>query len=197
MCLDSDSEIGVEGTYSWAPGLHWKWWWQGRLSHYRSAIFAESGSDTQLWFSVSYIVISPSYQCFNRSELSVCSDDSHSVVSAKELKTSKALSEIIYVESKISKLRSTAVDYSNYIPFLRIFEPFQRRNAHGVDIGRRRREYNAVLLDELKERVKAGTDEPCIQGNVLKDPTAKLSPDEMISISLSMMAVGLWITPSS
>lgn len=136
-----------------------------------------------------YLTILSYYHCFDFFQLSLESDDSHSVASAKELKTSKALSEIIYVESEISKLRSTAVNYSNYIPFLRIFEPFQRTNVHAVDIGRRRIQYNAVLLEELKERIKARTDEPCIQGNVLKDPDVKLSQDELTSISLSMMAV--------
>jgi 3-hydroxyphenylacetate 6-hydroxylase len=102
---------------------------------------------------------------------------------------SGTLSEVIYVESEISKLRSTSVNFSNYIPFLRFFEPFQKSNAHGANIGKRRKDYNEVLLDELKAKIKAGTDAPCIQGNVLKDPDAVLSRDELLSISLSMMAV--------
>jgi 3-hydroxyphenylacetate 6-hydroxylase len=112
------------------------------------------------------------------------------IADTKEM-SAGALSEVIYVESEISKLRSTAVNYSNYIPFLRIFEPFQTSNTHGADIGKRRRDYNGVLLDELKAKIKAGIDAPCIQGNVLKDPDAILSRDELTSISLSMMAVSV------
>lgn len=108
----------------------------------------------------------------------------------KDIK-SGLLHEVIYVESEISKLRSTAINYSNYIPFLRIFEPFQKANAHGADIGKRRKDYNAVLLEQLRDRIASTTDNPCIQGNVLKDEEAKLSPDELTSISLSMMAVSL------
>jgi len=110
------------------------------------------------------------------------------IADTKDMKSGN-LSEVIYVESEISKLRSTAVNYSNYIPFLRFFELFQKSNTHGANIGKRRRDYNNILLDELKAKIKAGTDEPCIQGNVLKDPDAILSRDELTSISLSMMAV--------
>jgi 3-hydroxyphenylacetate 6-hydroxylase len=113
------------------------------------------------------------------------------VAATKDIKSSGTLGEIVFIESEISKLRSTAVNYSNYIPSLRIFKPFQKGNAHGANIGKRRRDYNGVLLDELNAKIKAGTDLPCIQGNVLKDIEAKLSPDELTSISLSIMAVSV------
>lgn len=63
--------------------------------------------------------------------------------------------------------------------------------------------YNKILLDDLKERVKEGTENPCIQGGVLKDPEASnLTEEELISISLSMMAVSrlcfsLYLLPGS
>jgi hypothetical protein len=54
------------------------------------------------------------------------------------------------------------------------------------------RRYNKVLLDDLKQRVEEGTVNPCIQSGVLKNPEANnLTEEELISISLSMMAVGL------
>ncbi|TVY92878.1 3-hydroxyphenylacetate 6-hydroxylase [Lachnellula willkommii] len=117
------------------------------------------------------------------------------VADTKDLK-SGTLGEIVYVESEISKLRSTSDNYSNYIPFLRFFEPFQKSNAHGASIGQRRRDYNKVLLSELKARIEAGTDKACIQGNVIKDPEADLSEDELTSISLSMMAGADSSTPT-
>lgn len=46
-----------------------------------------------------------------------------------------------------------------------------------------------MLLQKLKEQVAAGTDKPCIQGNVLRDPDSRgLSSTEILSVSLSMMA---------
>ncbi|CDS01537.1 hypothetical protein, partial [Sporisorium scitamineum] len=47
------------------------------------------------------------------------------------------------------------------------------------------------LLNDLKQRVKEGTDIPCITGNILKDPSAKLSDEELSSICLSMVSAGL------
>ena len=96
---------------------------------------------------------------------------------------------INYIEGQISKFRSVSSNLSNYIPILRVAGILRGENKEAAAIGRQRELYNTELLAELKERIKAGTDTPCIQGNVLKDPTAKLSPDEMTSISLSMMAV--------
>jgi cytochrome P450 len=57
--------------------------------------------------------------------------------------------------------------------------------------------YNKVLLEELKQRIEEGTDNPCIQGGVLKDPEASsLTEEELISISLSMMAGAETTTPT-
>ncbi|CAI6094500.1 unnamed protein product [Clonostachys chloroleuca] len=118
------------------------------------------------------------------------------VSSVKSLSEDPLLAEIIYVESEISKLRDTSKNYTNYIPLLRYWEPiagFFRLLAnpkdHAGSIGRRRLEYNDVLLSRLKDEVERGVDRPCIQGAVLRDPeSATLTREELISVSLSMMA---------
>ncbi|KAI1773191.1 cytochrome P450 [Hypoxylon cercidicola] len=118
------------------------------------------------------------------------------VSSVKSLTDDPLLSEIIYVEGEISKFRDTGKNYANYIPLLRYWEPvagFLGLNAqpknHAADIGRRRLEYNSILLEKLREEVKRGEDKPCIQGAVLRDPeSATLTREELISVSLSMMA---------
>ncbi|KAI5863857.1 cytochrome P450 [Durotheca rogersii] len=118
------------------------------------------------------------------------------VSSVKSLTDDPLLSEIIYVEGEISKLRDTGANYANYIPLLRYWEPVAERlgfgatpRGHAADIGRRRLEYNNTLLEKLRDEVRRGEDKPCIQGAVLRDPeSAKLTKEELISVSLSMMA---------
>ncbi|KAI2465946.1 cytochrome P450 [Annulohypoxylon bovei var. microspora] len=118
------------------------------------------------------------------------------VSSVKSLTDDPLLSEIIYVEGEISKLRDTGKNYANYIPLLRYWGPvseFMGLNAqpkgHAADIGRRRFEYNNNLLEKLRDEVQKGEDKPCIQGAVLRDPeSATLTKEELISVSLSMMA---------
>lgn len=119
------------------------------------------------------------------------------VSNVTSLKDDPLLAEIIYVESEISKFRDTGKNYANYIPLLRYWEPVANAfglnsspKDHATDIGRRRLEYNNVLLDKLREEIERGEDKPCIQGAVLRDPeSATLTRQELISVSLSMMAV--------
>lgn len=119
------------------------------------------------------------------------------VSNVKFLKDDPLLAEIIYVESEISKFRDTRKNYANYIPLLRYWEPVANAfglnsspKDHATDIGRRRLEYNDVLLDKLRGEVERGEDKPCIQGAVLRDPeSATPTRQELISVSLSMMAV--------
>lgn len=119
------------------------------------------------------------------------------VSSMKSLFDDPLLAEIIYVESEISKFRDTSKNYSNYIPFLRYWEPSSgllglspAPKNHAADIGKRRLDYNNLLLERLRDEVARGEDKPCIQGAVLKDPeSATLTREELISVSLSMMAV--------
>ena len=120
----------------------------------------------------------------------------HSVANVKNLTDDPLLNEIVYVESEISRYRDTSKNYANYIPILRYWDPIasflglREQAGHAADIGRRRLAYNDVLLNNLKREVKEGVDKPCIQGAVLRDQDAAvLTREELISVSLSMMAV--------
>ena len=48
-------------------------------------------------------------------------------------------------------------------------------NKKPLEYKARRGAYMTKLLGMLKERIANGTDKPCITGNILKDPEAKLN----------------------
>lgn len=98
--------------------------------------------------------------------------------------------EITECEEYISRFRSTTGNLQDYIPILR-YLPFNKNSAKAAEMRARRDVYLRRLNTELQDRINAGTDRPCIQGNVLKDPEAKLSEEELISISLTMLSGGL------
>lgn len=121
-------------------------------------------------------------------------DNTGRVEDVKELRSNAMIAEIIHVEGEITKFRDTTRNYENYIPLLRPLNTLAewtglRDGKYMPDIGRRRTGYHKMLLNKLKAQVAAGTDRPCIQGNVLKDPESKgLTDNEILSVSLSMMA---------
>lgn len=82
------------------------------------------------------------------------------------------LREIVDVERGVSNFRSTSNQWQDYIPLLRIV-PKMNREAQEFRV--RRDKYLTYLLDVLKDRIAKGTDKPCITGNILKDPEAKLN----------------------
>ena len=49
----------------------------------------------------------------------------------------------------------------------------------------------------LKERISSGTDRPCITGNILKDPDAKLNEAEVKSLCLTMVSAGIDTVPGN
>lgn len=123
---------------------------------------------------------------------------SHRIAQTQDLVNDPFYAEIIEVETEISKLRSTSKNLANYIPFLRVVEPvlvalgLKKSDQHSAEIGQRRNAYNEELLRRLQESIADDTDTPCIQGNVLRDPeSVSLSRNELLSISLGMMAVGI------
>lgn len=106
----------------------------------------------------------------------------------------KLLKEIVLVEREISNLRSTSNNWQDYIPLLRLW-PSRDREAK---IWRERRDaYLSHLLEMLKDRIAKGTDKPCITGNILKDPEAKLNEAEIKSICLTMVSAGLDTVPGN
>ena len=98
--------------------------------------------------------------------------------------------EITECEEYISRFRSTTGNLQDYIPILR-YSPVNKNSGKAVEMRARRDVYLRRLNSELQQRIDNGTDRPCIQGNVLKDPEAKLNQEELISISLTMLSGGL------
>lgn len=82
------------------------------------------------------------------------------------------LREIVVVERGVSNFRSTSNNWQDYVPLLRIFA---KTNNEAEEFRSRRDRYMSYLLDMLKERIANGKDKPCITGNILKDPEAKLN----------------------
>lgn len=85
------------------------------------------------------------------------------------------LKEITHVEREVSNFRSTSNNWQDYIPMMRLLPTLNKKPQ---EYRHRRDVYMTKLLDMLKESIANGTDKPCITGNVLKDPEAKLSEGE-------------------
>ncbi|KAL7272404.1 hypothetical protein RUND412_004799 [Rhizina undulata] len=105
------------------------------------------------------------------------------------------LKEIVEVEAAISRFRSTSNNWQDYIPLLR-WLPSKKDVAARSYRGRRDR-YLGSLLERLKEEIREGRDRPCITGNILKDPEAKLNNEELKSICLTMVSAGLDTVPAN
>ncbi|KAK2784865.1 hypothetical protein FQN52_008801 [Onygenales sp. PD_12] len=104
------------------------------------------------------------------------------------------LKEICHVERIVSNFRSTSNNWQDYVPILRLWPS---RNSEAAEFRVRRDKYLSLLLDMLRERIDKGTDKPCITGNILKDPEAKLNEAEIKSICLTMVSAGLDTVPGN
>ena len=82
------------------------------------------------------------------------------------------LLEICDVERGISNFRSTSNNWEDYVPLLRWLPG---KKAGPMEFKERRTKYMKELLDMLKDKIEKGEDKPCITGNILKDPEAKLN----------------------
>ncbi|KAM3079740.1 hypothetical protein ACMFMG_006146 [Clarireedia jacksonii] len=89
-----------------------------------------------------------------------------------EVRDKDLLEEICHVERAVSNLRSTSNNWQDYIPLMRLFP---KSNTEAVKYRERRDRYLNFLLSQLKKQIADGTDKPCITGNVIKDPDAKLN----------------------
>ena len=87
-------------------------------------------------------------------------------------KDAPLLKEIVDVERGVGNFRSTSNNWQDYVPLLRLF-PAQSNEA--ISFRKRRDVYMDRLLNTLTEKIEKGTDKPCITGNIMKDPEAKLS----------------------
>lgn len=104
------------------------------------------------------------------------------------------LKEVVDVERAISNFRSTSNNWQDYIPLLRLL-PGSSTDAN--EWRERRDKYLTFLLNKLKSQIAEGTDKPCITGNILKDPEAKLNENEIKSICLTMVSAGLDTVPGN
>lgn len=93
------------------------------------------------------------------------------------------LNEITHVERMVSNFRSTSNNWQDYIPLLRLWPS---RNSEAQEYRHRRDVYMDKLLSMLKERIANGTDKPCITGNILKDPEARLSEGKTLRVFQSI-----------
>lgn len=108
--------------------------------------------------------------------------------------SSTLLKEITHVEREISHLRSTSNNWQDYVPLLRLWGA---QNPKAKEYRARRDKYLGDMLRDLQGRIAQGTDKPCITGNILKDPEAKLNEAELKSICLTMVSAGLDTVPGT
>uniref|UniRef100_A0A060T6Q7 ARAD1C22132p n=1 Tax=Blastobotrys adeninivorans TaxID=409370 RepID=A0A060T6Q7_BLAAD len=98
--------------------------------------------------------------------------------------------EITEVEEFVSRFRSTTGNMQDYVPLMRL-NPFNGQSKLAAEMRARRDVYLRQMNKELDERIANKTHKPCIQANVILDPEAKLSAEELMSISLTMVSGGL------
>lgn len=96
-------------------------------------------------------------------------------------------SEIVHVEEELNYFRGSSASLQDYVPLWRLFPA---KSAQAIALRNRRDAYILRFDQELRERVRLGTHAPCIQANVMVDPDAKVSEEEVRSISLSMLSAG-------
>ncbi|KUI57425.1 3-hydroxyphenylacetate 6-hydroxylase [Cytospora mali] len=96
-------------------------------------------------------------------------------------------SEIVHVEEELNFFRGSSASLQDYVPLWRLFPT---KSAEAIALRNRRDVYLSRFDRELRERVRDGTHRPCIQANVMVDPEAKVSEEEVRSISLSMLSAG-------
>ena len=96
-------------------------------------------------------------------------------------------SEIVHVEEELNYFRGSSASLQDYVPLWRLFPT---KSAQAIALRNRRDAYILKFDEELRERVRLGAHAPCIQANVMADPEAKVSEEEVRSISLSMLSAG-------
>lgn len=96
-------------------------------------------------------------------------------------------SEIVHVEEELNYFRGSSASLQDYVPLWRLFPS---KSAQAVALRDRRDAYVLRFDRELRERVRLGAHSSCIQANVMVDPEAKVSEEEVRSISLSMLSAG-------
>lgn len=82
------------------------------------------------------------------------------------------LQDVVATERELGNIRGVAHCWQDYIPLLRLY-PGHKRDA--IRARNKRDEYILTFYRQMMERINAGTDNPCIAGNCVKDPETKLT----------------------
>lgn len=98
----------------------------------------------------------------------------------------KTLTEVVHTERELGNIRGLANNWQDYIPLLRLWPGSKAKALAARD---KRDEYILDFLSQLKQRIADGTDNPCIAGNVLKDPDAKLGESKDFLIALQLICI--------
>lgn len=106
------------------------------------------------------------------------------------------LREILHVGSAISLLRSASENYQDYVPILR-YMPNNEKTQRAKELRGRRDKYLEFLLNKVREKIRLGTDKPCVSAAILKGEEEKLSNVEVSSICLSLVSGGFETIPAT
>ncbi|CAF3351029.1 unnamed protein product [Rotaria sp. Silwood2] len=106
----------------------------------------------------------------------------------------KLVEEILEIQAAMQRFRSISDNWQDYIPLLRLFST---KSNEATSYRLRRDRYLEILLDSLKKDIANGKEKPCIIGNILKDPSAKLNEAEIRSIGMSLVSATLDTIPAS
>lgn len=82
------------------------------------------------------------------------------------------LQDVVATERELGNIRGVAHCWQDYIPILRLY-PGHKRNA--INARNKRDQYILSFYRQMMDRINAGTDNPCIAGNCVKDPETKLT----------------------
>ncbi|KAG5362418.1 Phenylacetate 2-hydroxylase [Yarrowia sp. C11] len=108
---------------------------------------------------------------------------------------SSYLAEVMDIEERILRLRSTMHNTQDYIRYLRVFS--RGSSAEAAECRERRAQYMTKFLNKLKQEIADGTDVPCIAGNILKDKESKITDADLRSICLTMVSAGFDTVPAN
>ena len=106
------------------------------------------------------------------------------------------LREILEVGSAISLLRSASENFQDYVPVLR-YLPNNTKIQKAKELRQRRDKYLEFLLDKVREKIRNGTDKPCVSAAIIRGEDTKLSDVELSSICLSLVSGGFETIPAT
>jgi phenylacetate 2-hydroxylase len=83
------------------------------------------------------------------------------------------------------RYRSPTRNMADHVPLARLIP---KDMSMALNVRQRRDAYTSKLLDGLQQSIEKHLDEPCIVGNILKDPEERFTKAQLTTICLSMIA---------